>query len=71
VPSWVELRGNSGPIASSVRGSIAGSGEIFHPSKAVENKRKHAGSIAEFYIISLEEMKALLAYANSRFALAA
>ena len=44
---------------------------FFHPSKAVENKRKHAGSIAEFYITSLEEMKALLAYANRRFALAA
>jgi anti-anti-sigma regulatory factor len=44
---------------------------LFHPSKAVENKLKHAGSIAEFYITSLEEMKALLAYANSRFALAA
>jgi len=44
---------------------------LFHPSKAVENKLKHAGSIAKFYISSSEEMTALLAYANSRFALAA
>jgi hypothetical protein len=32
---------------------------------------KHARSIAEFHIASLEEMRALLAYANSRYALAA
>jgi anti-anti-sigma regulatory factor len=44
---------------------------LFHPSKAVENKLKRARSIAEFYISSSEEMRALLAYANSRFALAA
>ena len=43
---------------------------LFHPSKSVQNKLKRARSIAEFYITSLEEMKALLAYANSRFALA-
>jgi anti-anti-sigma factor len=44
---------------------------LFHPSKSVQNKLRRARSIAEFYIPSLEEMKALLAYANSRFALAA
>jgi hypothetical protein len=32
---------------------------------------KRARSIAEFYIPSFEEMMALLAYANSRYALAA
>jgi len=44
---------------------------LFHPSKAVEGQLKHAKSIAEFYIASLEEMKAPLAYANSRYAVAA
>jgi anti-anti-sigma regulatory factor len=44
---------------------------LFHPSKAVESRLKRATSIAEFYIASLEEMRALLAYANSRYALAA
>ena len=44
---------------------------LFHPSKAVEGRLKRARSIAEFYIASLEEMRALLAYANSRYALAA
>jgi hypothetical protein len=44
---------------------------LFHPSKAVESRLEHAKSIAEFYIASLEEMRALLAYANSRYALAA
>jgi anti-anti-sigma factor len=44
---------------------------LFHPSKVVESRLKHARSIAEFYIASLEEMKALLAYANGRCAVAA
>ena len=44
---------------------------LFHPSKSVQNRLERARSIAEFYITSLEEMRALLAYANSRFALAA
>jgi len=44
---------------------------LFHPSMAVESQLKHARSIAEFYIASLEEMKTFLAYANSRYALAA
>jgi len=44
---------------------------LFHPSRAVESRLKDARSIAEFYIASLEEMKALLAYASGRYALAA
>ena len=44
---------------------------LFHPSKAVEGQLTRARSIAQFYIASLEEMRALLAYANSRYALAA
>jgi anti-anti-sigma regulatory factor len=44
---------------------------LFHPSRSVRNRLKRARSIAEFYIASLEEMKALLAYANSRYAVAA
>jgi anti-anti-sigma regulatory factor len=44
---------------------------LFHPSKAIESRLKHARSIGEFYIASLEEMRAVLAYANSRYALAA
>ena len=43
---------------------------LFHPSKVVESELKHAKSIAEFYVASLAEMRALLAYANSRYALA-
>ena len=41
---------------------------LFHPSKSVQNKLRRARSIAQFYIASLEEMRALLAYANSRYA---
>ena len=44
---------------------------LFHPSKVVESRLKHARSIADFYIASSEEMRAVLAYANSRYALAA
>jgi anti-anti-sigma factor len=44
---------------------------LFHPSKEVERQLKDAKSIAEFHIASLEEMRALLAYANNRHALAA
>ena len=44
---------------------------LFHPSKSVQNKLKRARSIAQFYITSLEEMRALLAYANSRYVQAA
>ena len=44
---------------------------LFHPSKSVQSRLNRARSIAEFYIPSFEEMMALLAYANSRYALAA
>ena len=43
---------------------------LFHPSKSVQSRLKSARSIAEFYISSSAEMRALLAYANSRYALA-
>ena len=39
---------------------------LFDPSKSVRNKLKRAKSLAEFYIASLDEMMALLAYANTR-----
>ena len=42
-----------------------------YPSESVQSALKRARSIAEFYIPSFEEMMALLAYANSRYALAA
>ena len=44
---------------------------LFNPSKCVQSELERARSTAEFYIPSLEEMMALLAYANSRYALAA
>jgi anti-anti-sigma regulatory factor len=44
---------------------------LFHPSNSVQRKLENARSIAEFYIASLEEMKAILAYANSRYGLTA
>src|ERR1700683_2473408 len=44
---------------------------LFHPSKSVQSKLENARSIAEFYMASLGEMRALLAYANSRCGLAA
>ena len=44
---------------------------LFSPSKSVQGRLKRARSIAEFYIPSFEEMMALLAYANSQYALAA
>src|ERR1700687_4549450 len=44
---------------------------LCNPSKPVQNKLRRARSIAEFYIPSSEEMRALLAYANSRYALTA
>jgi anti-anti-sigma regulatory factor len=44
---------------------------LFNPSNSVQSRLERAGSIAEFYIPSLEEMMALLAYADSRYALAA
>jgi len=44
---------------------------LFNPSESVQSVLKRARSIAEFYIPSFEEMMALLAYANSRYAVAA
>ena len=44
---------------------------LFDPSKSVQRRLQHSARIAEFYIPSFEEMMALLAYANSRYALAA
>ena len=44
---------------------------LFNPSESVQSAIKRARSIEEFYIPSSEEMMALLAYANSRYALAA
>ena len=44
---------------------------LFHPSKAVEGQLRRARSIADFYISSSAEMRALVAYANSRYALTA
>jgi anti-anti-sigma regulatory factor len=44
---------------------------LFDPSKSVRDRLERAKSIAEFYIPSLEEMMALLASANSHYALAA
>src|ERR1700679_3672450 len=44
---------------------------LFNPSELVLSALKRARSIAEFYIPSFEEMMALLAYASSRYAIAA
>ena len=44
---------------------------LFDPSEAVRNGLKRARSIPEFYIPTMDEMIALLAYASSRHALAA
>jgi anti-anti-sigma regulatory factor len=44
---------------------------LFHPSKSVESKLEQARSIAEFYIASVREMRAILAFANSRYGLPA
>jgi anti-anti-sigma factor len=44
---------------------------LFNPSKSVRNGLKRARSISDFYIPTMEEMMALLAYANSRYAIAA
>lgn len=44
---------------------------LFNPSKSVRSTLKRARSITEFYIPTLEEMMALLVYANSRYAVVA
>ena len=43
---------------------------LFNPSKSVRDGLKRARSISKFYIATMDEMMALLAYANSRYALA-
>ena len=42
---------------------------LFNPSKAVRNGLKRARSMSEFYIATIDEMAALMVYANSRYAL--
>jgi anti-anti-sigma regulatory factor len=44
---------------------------LFNPSKSVRSGLKRIRSISEFYIPTMDEMMALLAYASSRHALAA
>jgi anti-anti-sigma factor len=44
---------------------------LFNPSESVQGALERARSITKFYIPSFEEMMALLAYANSRYAVAA
>jgi anti-anti-sigma regulatory factor len=44
---------------------------LFNPSKSVRNGLKRARSISKFYIPTIDEMMALLAYASSRYAVAA
>jgi anti-anti-sigma regulatory factor len=43
---------------------------LFHPSMSVLTRLKHVRSIADFYIASSEEIRAILAYANSRCSVA-
>ena len=42
---------------------------LFNPSKSVRNGLKRARSMSEFYVAALDEMAALMVYANSRYAL--
>jgi anti-anti-sigma factor len=44
---------------------------LFNPTESVSSVLRRARSIGEFYIPSFEEIMALLAYANSRNAIAA
>ena len=45
--------------------------KLFNPTKSVQDRLEHAGSVPEFDIATLDEMMALLARADSRCALAA
>jgi len=45
--------------------------KLFNPSKSVQDRLEHAGSMLEFDTATLDEMMALLARADSRYALAA
>ena len=42
---------------------------LFNPSKSVRNGLERARSRSEFYIATIDEMAALMVYANSRYAL--
>jgi anti-anti-sigma regulatory factor len=42
---------------------------LFNPSKSVRAGLKRARSMSEFYIATIDEMAALMVYANSRYAL--
>src|SRR5207253_6703800 len=45
--------------------------KLFNPTKSVQDRLEHAGSVPELVIATLDEMMALLARADSRHALAA
>jgi anti-anti-sigma regulatory factor len=45
--------------------------KLFNPCQPVQDRLEHAGSMPEFDIATLDEMMALLAHADSRYALAA
>jgi len=45
--------------------------KLFNPTKSVQDRLDHASSMREFDIATLDEMMALLARADSRYALAA
>ena len=44
--------------------------KLFNPCKSVQDRLEHAGSMPDFDIATLDEMMALLARADSRYALA-
>jgi len=45
--------------------------KLFNPTKSVQDRLEHASSMREFDIATLDEMIALLARADSRYAVAA
>jgi anti-anti-sigma regulatory factor len=45
--------------------------KLFNPTRSVQDRLEHASSMPEFDIATLDEMMALLARADSRYALAA
>jgi anti-anti-sigma regulatory factor len=44
--------------------------KLFNPSKSVRERLEHTNAMSEFHIATLDEMMALLAWADSRYALA-
>jgi anti-anti-sigma regulatory factor len=44
--------------------------KLFNPRQSVRDRLEQVNSMQEFYIATLDEMMALLAYANTRYALA-